>query len=80
MLPANAITRWSGRVLANPANLITGVSLAANAEATFSEAMDPRTLTTGTFTLTKQYSSTPVAASVNYSSTLPTSENAPSPT
>jgi Bacterial Ig-like domain len=42
------------------------VSPGANAEATFSEAMDPNTLTIGTFTLTKQGSTSPVAAHVSY--------------
>jgi predicted ATPase len=50
----------------SPANLTTGVSLTANAEVTFSEVMDPNTLTTGTFTLTKQGSPSPVAARVSY--------------
>jgi hypothetical protein len=50
----------------SPADAATGVSLTANAEVTFSEEMDPTTLTTGTFTLTKQGSTTPAAADVTY--------------
>jgi Bacterial Ig-like domain len=49
-----------------PAEGATGVSRADNVEATFSEAMDPATLSTTTFTLTKQGSATPVAATVAY--------------
>ena len=36
-----------------PANAATGVALNANITATFSEAMDPATITTTTFTLTQ---------------------------
>jgi Ca2+-binding RTX toxin-like protein len=50
----------------SPADAATGVSLTANAEVTFSEEMVPSTLTTGTFTLTEQVSTTPVAAHVIY--------------
>jgi glucose/arabinose dehydrogenase len=49
-----------------PANGATGVSVAVSPTATFSEAMDSSTLSTSTFTLTKQGTSTPVAASVSY--------------
>jgi hypothetical protein len=49
-----------------PANGATGVSVAASPTATFSEAMDPATLTTSTFMLIKQGTSTPLAASVSY--------------
>jgi Bacterial Ig-like domain/FG-GAP-like repeat/RTX calcium-binding nonapeptide repeat (4 copies) len=42
--------------------------LATNVEATLSEDMDPSTLTTSTFTLIKQGSSTPVGAQVSYDS------------
>ena len=38
--------------LTNPANVATGVPLNATVNATFSEAMDPTTLTSATFTLT----------------------------
>src|SRR5215217_2659858 len=58
-----------------PTGGATNVATTANAEATFSEAMDasttdgdPSTLTTSTFTLIKQGSSTPVAAQVSYDS------------
>jgi Ca2+-binding RTX toxin-like protein len=46
----------------------TDVASTANTEATFSEAMDPNTVSTTTFTLTKQGSSTPVEAQVSYDS------------
>jgi hypothetical protein len=50
-----------------PADTATGVGLGANAEATFSEAMDASTLDGTTFTLTKQGSSTtPLGATVSY--------------
>jgi Bacterial Ig-like domain len=42
------------------------VAIATNVEATFSEAMDPNTISTNTFTLTKQGASQPVAADVSY--------------
>ena len=44
----------------------TGIALSVSPTATFSEAMDPATLTSTTFTLTKQGTSTPVTASVSY--------------
>src|SRR5215212_2099962 len=48
----------------------TGVALGANAEATFSEAMDASTiLNANNFTLTKQGATTPVAATVSYDAT-----------
>jgi hypothetical protein len=54
----------------SPQDGATGVALWANVEATFSEAMDPATLTTGTFTLARQdllgLLSTPVSATVTY--------------
>jgi alpha-tubulin suppressor-like RCC1 family protein/subtilisin family serine protease len=52
-----------------PANNTSGLDATANVTATFSENVDPSTLTTGTFTLTKQGSSTPVAAHVTYDAT-----------
>jgi hypothetical protein len=59
-----------------PADGQTEVALEANAEATFSEAIDPATLNNTTFTLTKADGTpegtpegTPVAASVSYDST-----------
>ena len=51
-----------------PAANATGVAATTNVTATFSEDMDQRTLTTSTFTLTKQGSSIPVAATVSYDS------------
>ncbi|CAA9285220.1 MAG: hypothetical protein AVDCRST_MAG93-3475, partial [uncultured Chloroflexia bacterium] len=51
-----------------PANGATGVAVAANAQAVFSEAMDAATITDSSFTLVKQGTTTPVAASVSYDS------------
>jgi hypothetical protein len=42
------------------------VAVTANAEATFSEAIDPNTISASTFTLTKQGSTQPIAAAVSY--------------
>jgi glucose/arabinose dehydrogenase len=50
----------------------TGVAVNVSPTATFSEAMNPATLTTGTFTLVKQGQSTPVAATVSYASQVAT--------
>jgi len=44
----------------------TGVVVGANAEATFSEAMDPATVSSSTFTLTKQGTTQPLTAQVSY--------------
>jgi glucose/arabinose dehydrogenase/PKD repeat protein len=44
----------------------TGVAIATNVEATFSEAMDTSTINGSTFTLAKQGASQPVAAQVSY--------------
>lgn len=52
--------------LTNPANNATGVALNATVNATFSEAMDPATLTTVTFTLTGPTPATPVIGTVTY--------------
>jgi hypothetical protein len=52
----------------SPVNNATGIASTANVSATFSEAMDQSTLTTSTFTLTKQGSTSPIAATVGYSS------------
>ncbi len=51
--------------LTNPANVATGVPLNATVNATFSEAMDPTTLTTATFTLSGP-GATPVTGTVTY--------------
>src|SRR5215218_2404615 len=48
-----------------PSDGAPDAALDANAEATFSEAMDPSTLTSTTFTLSKPYG-TPVAATISY--------------
>ena len=49
-----------------PAPGATGVAVNVSPTATFSEAMDPATLTVSTFTLVKQGTSTPVSATVSY--------------
>ena len=50
----------------NPANLGTNVALTANVTVVFSEAMDPTTITSTTFTLT--HSGSPISGTVTYSS------------
>ena len=50
----------------SPADGSANVALDANAEAAFSEAMDPSTVTDSTFTLTRQGATAPVAAAVSY--------------
>jgi hypothetical protein len=53
-----------------PADNATGVAVATNVEATFSEAMDKNSVeTSGNFTLVKQDAIVPVAATVTYDST-----------
>jgi hypothetical protein len=49
-----------------PADNATKVSRTANVSATFSAAMDASSIDTGTFTLVKQGTFTPVAAAVSY--------------
>jgi tetrahydromethanopterin S-methyltransferase subunit B len=51
----------------DPANSATGVALNATIEPTFSEAMDPLTITTTTFTL--RQGTTPVSGAVTYAGT-----------
>jgi hypothetical protein len=55
-----------------PAAGATGVSVAVSPTATFSEAMNPATLTTSTFTLVQQGQSTPLPATVSYASQVAT--------
>ena len=50
----------------SPAAGATGVTLTIKPTATFSTAINTATLTTGTFTLVKQGTTTPVAATVSY--------------
>ena len=50
-----------------PANTVTGIALNANVIAAFSEAMDPSTITTATFTL--MLGATPVPGAVTYEGT-----------
>jgi hypothetical protein len=54
----------------NPVNNATGVAVNTNVTATFSEAMNPSTLTTGTFTL--KQGTTPVSGNVSYAGTTAT--------
>jgi hypothetical protein len=54
--------------LTNPANSATAVQLNATVNATFSEAMDPTTLTSATFTLSATLAGTPVTGTVSYAS------------
>ena len=49
-----------------PAEGATDVAVTANTEVTFSEDMDPSTISTTTFTLTKQGASQPLTAQVSY--------------
>ena len=50
----------------NPANNATGVAVGIAPAATFSEAIDPTTLSSATMTLVAQGTTTPLAASVAY--------------
>lgn len=50
----------------SPTDGANGVALDVNTTATFSEPMDPSTLTTATFTLVRQGQSTPLPAAVSY--------------
>ncbi len=59
-------------VSTTPANGATGVAVDVSPTATFSEAMDPATLTTSTFTLLEQGQATPVTATVAYASQVAT--------
>jgi CSLREA domain-containing protein len=49
-----------------PAEGAKDVAATANTEVTFSEAMDPNTISTSTFTLTKQGASQPLTSQVSY--------------
>ena len=49
-----------------PTDGATDVAVTADAEATFSEAMNPNTISPTTFTLAKQGSTQPIAAAVSY--------------
>ena len=55
-----------------PTNGATGVAVAISPLATFSEAMNASTITSSTFTLVKQGTTTPLAASVSYASQVAT--------
>jgi hypothetical protein len=49
-----------------PPDGTTGATATANAEATFSEAMEPSSITSSTFTLVQKDTGTPIAATVSY--------------
>jgi hypothetical protein len=66
MAPAGADTTPPTVTATSPAANATGVAVAADTTATFSEAMQAATLTTATVTLVAQGSPTPVAATVSY--------------
>jgi Big-like domain-containing protein/calcineurin-like phosphoesterase family protein/fibronectin type III domain protein len=51
-----------------PADAATDVAIATNVDATFSEAMNPASLTTSNFTLIPQGDTVPIAAMVSYDS------------
>lgn len=53
----------------SPVEGATGVPTSTNISATFSEAMDPATLTTSTVALLEMGTATPVAATVSYDGT-----------
>jgi hypothetical protein len=55
-----------------PANAATGVAIGGNIAVTFSETMNPSTVTTATFTLIKQGTTTPVPGAVTYAGTTAT--------
>jgi glucose/arabinose dehydrogenase/RNase P/RNase MRP subunit p29 len=82
---AVAKASWTGGT--NPAPTVTnrtpapgasGVAVTGSPTATFSEAMDPATLTSTTFMLVKQGTSTPVTATVFYSNLVATLDPASS--
>ncbi len=62
----------------NPADTATGVAVGIAPTATFSEAIDPTTLTTATMTLVAQGTTTPLAASVAYNPGTKTATLTPS--
>ena len=76
---AVAKVNWTGGISSaptvtsqTPAPGATGVAVTVSPTATFSEAMNPATLTTTTFTLVKQGTSTAVSATVAYSNLVAT--------
>jgi hypothetical protein len=64
--PASSDTTAPTVMTVAPAVGATGVAVGSNAAVTFSEAMDSATITPSTFTLAKQGTTTPVAATVTY--------------
>ena len=62
----------------SPADGATGVAAGVKPTATFSEPMDNTTLTTSTFTLVKQGTSTPIGATVSYDAASRTATLTPS--
>ena len=73
--PTPASTTWTVDTSApaisgeTPTDGTTDAAVTANAEATFSEGMEPATISGSTFTLTKQGASQPVSAAVSYDAT-----------
>jgi acid phosphatase type 7 len=64
--PGNADTTAPTVSAVAPTDGAADVAATSNAGATFSEAMDPNTISTNTFTLVKQGAPTPVTAQVSY--------------
>ncbi len=62
----------------SPADGVTGVTATSQVSATFSEAMDPASLSTTTFTLVKQGTTAPVPAAVSYNAATRVATLAPS--
>ena len=64
--PRNADTTAPSVSAVAPTDGAADVAATTNAGVTFSEAMDPNTISTNTFTLVKQGATTPVTAQVSY--------------
>lgn len=77
---APTVKEISGVPQTYPARNATGVSTNVTVSATFSEAMDPDTFTTTSFTLTRVVGAVPVNASVSYDSSTNTAFLDPIPT
>jgi Bacterial Ig-like domain/Calcineurin-like phosphoesterase len=67
--PGSADTTAPTVTTVSPADGATRVPFGTSVTATFSEAMDPATLTTSTFILVKEGTTTPISATVNYDAT-----------
>jgi hypothetical protein len=64
--PANADTTAPTVSTVAPTEGAADVAVTSNTEVTFSEAIDPNTISTNTFTLVEQGATTPVTAQVSY--------------